>query len=60
MFLLACEVEIVNNACSTGFKSVLITDLVSDQLTLAEFYELAPYTLALLVTAAVFRTLFFK
>ncbi|BDU37174.1 hypothetical protein TUMSATVNIG2_16430 [Vibrio nigripulchritudo] len=56
-YVLVCESEIVNNLCPTGFKSVLLSEITPQFMTLAEFQALAPYTLTFLATCWVWKKL---
>lgn len=56
MYLLGCDVPIVNNTCETGFKSV--AQVVEPTLmTLGQFEQLTPYVLTFFVACSVYRKL---
>ena len=54
MFILACDVPIVNASCSTGFVSV-VQAAEPVLMSLEQFQELTPIVLVFLVTCSVYK-----
>ncbi len=57
MYVLVCREPLVNNACLTGFETVLLTEITPQYMTLAQFQEIIPYTLVFWATCFVWREL---
>ncbi len=56
-YILVCDSEIINESCSTGFKSEVVSNTIPQYLTLHEFKELLPISILFLCACYVWKKL---
>jgi len=57
MHVLVCDQLIVNNSCPSGFKSLLLSEVTPQLMTLEQFYGVLPHTLVFLAICWGYRYL---